>query len=281
MTLSIVTINFNNLEGLRKTTESVLSQTWHDYEWIIIDGGSTDGSKEFIEETVQNLKDSEFNPLTYWCSEPDKGIYNAMNKGITKANGEYVNFMNSGDKFYEINTLQGVFYKKHNADILYGDGIMVTSDKQEFITYPNPVSAINLYHSCILHQAMFVKTNLMKDGGFDESYKICADHAKWVELMLKGAIFEHINQTICIYDGNGISTQQVDFLFKEIDRIQKEKFPQPVRLLIEDYKKNVKFNPYLYKIKEIIDNGGFTFKLLRFFISLTDTFGKIKSYAKL
>ena len=91
MKFSIITINYNNVEGLRNTIKSVVNQTYTDYEFIIIDGGSTDGSVEVIKEYA--------NIITYWVSEPDKGIYNAMNKGIEVANGEYLNFMNSGDCF--------------------------------------------------------------------------------------------------------------------------------------------------------------------------------------
>ena len=90
MKLSIITINFNNLAGLKKTADSVISQTWKEFEWIIIDGGSTDGSKEFIVSLNDDLNRNGWNPITYWCSEPDKGIYNAMNKGIGKAKGEYL-----------------------------------------------------------------------------------------------------------------------------------------------------------------------------------------------
>lgn len=81
MKLSIITINYNNLQGLRNTFQSVISQTWQEFEWIVIDGGSTDGGKELLEEHQEKF--------SYWVSEPDKGIYNAMNKGISHANGEY------------------------------------------------------------------------------------------------------------------------------------------------------------------------------------------------
>ena len=112
MKLSIITVNLNNLEGLKKTYESVVCQTFTDYEWIVIDGGSTDGSREFIEQHQDKF--------AYWCSEPDKGIYNAMNKGIMRAKGEYLNFMNSGDCFACKETLAGVFNKPRKEDILYG-----------------------------------------------------------------------------------------------------------------------------------------------------------------
>src|SRR5690348_17657794 len=106
--LSIITINLNNVKGLQKTMESVFAQTFTDYEYIIIDGGSTDGS-------VSEIKKHQ-NKLVYWISENDKGIYNAMNKGIVKANGEYILFMNSGDYLYTDNTIKEVFQKSNNED---------------------------------------------------------------------------------------------------------------------------------------------------------------------
>ena len=89
MHLSIVTINYNNLSGLQKTIDSVLSQSFEDFEWIVIDGGSTDGSKELLEQYQEHF--------AYWCSVPDKGIYNAINKGIKLATGDIIGLLNSGD----------------------------------------------------------------------------------------------------------------------------------------------------------------------------------------
>ena len=89
--ISIITINYNNCEGLRRTIESVVNQTCRDFEYIIIDGGSTDGSVDVIKRYADNID--------YWVSEPDKGIYNAMNKGIRMATGDYVQILNSGDMF--------------------------------------------------------------------------------------------------------------------------------------------------------------------------------------
>ena len=97
MKLSIITVNLNNRDGLKKTIDSVISQTFKDFEWIVIDGGSTDGSRELIEQYV--------NHFAYWVSEPDKGVYNAMNKGVKKAKGEYLQFLNSGDWLRDENTV--------------------------------------------------------------------------------------------------------------------------------------------------------------------------------
>ena len=97
MKYSIITVNFNNKEGLRKTIESVIHQTFHDFEFIVIDGGSTDGSADVLKEYHTQID--------YWVSEPDGGIYQGMNKGIKKATGDYLNFMNSGDCFFAVDVL--------------------------------------------------------------------------------------------------------------------------------------------------------------------------------
>ena len=143
MTLSIITINYNNLEGLRKTIDSVISQTWHDFEWIIIDGGSTDGSKELIEETAKQLASSDFNPLSYWCSEPDKGIYNAMNKGVAVAKGQYCIFMNSGDCFYDKNVVKDIIEANISEDIVTG---AIQRDGNFIYNSPKHVSMRHFYH---------------------------------------------------------------------------------------------------------------------------------------
>ena len=101
MKFSIITINYNNCEGLRRTIESVVNQTCHDFEYIIIDGGSTDGSVDVIKQYADQID--------YWVSEPDKGIYNAMNKGVAVAKGEYCLFLNSGDSLHNNSALAKVF----------------------------------------------------------------------------------------------------------------------------------------------------------------------------
>src|SRR5574344_2795323 len=109
---SIITINRNNKNGLEKTTKSIISQLFTDYEFIVIDGGSTDGSADVIRKYATHI--------TYWISEPDKGIYNAMNKGITHAYGDYLNFMNSGDCFHSPAVLDEINRQLHDEDILIG-----------------------------------------------------------------------------------------------------------------------------------------------------------------
>lgn len=111
--ISIITINYNNASGLRKTIKSVIEQTHNDYEYIIIDGASNDSSKDIIQEHQQYIH--------YWCSEKDTGIYNAMNKGIQKASGEYLLFLNSGDALNDSMVLSDIQKLLSGEDIIYGD----------------------------------------------------------------------------------------------------------------------------------------------------------------
>lgn len=277
MTLSIITINYNNIEGLRKTIDSVLSQTWHDFEWIIIDGGSTDGSKELIEDTAKQLASSDFNPLSYWCSEPDKGIYNAMNKGIKHCNGEYINCMNSGDSFYDTHTLEKVFKVTYKAGVLYGDTLRIGKDTY-IETFPDTFDIYYLYHKCLCHQAMFVKTTLLQKNGFDEKYRICADYAKWIELSMNNIEFKHINHIICKFDGFGISAAYKELMKKENAKLFSELIPTHVTRLIKKHEEYVEYDAYYaFQAKEIIKHKGLTFRLFCFYIDFISYLKKIKT----
>ena len=202
MKLSIITINYNNSAGLQRTIESVLSQTWKDYEWIVIDGGSTDGSLDIIKKHASHF--------SWWCSEPDRGIYNAMNKGITHAKGEYLNFMNSGDCFYSSDSLLGLFKNTYIEDILICDAMYLYSGHE--IVFCDASSCNYDYdffmRGTLPHQASFFKrTTFDKFGNYDESLKIVADWKFFVEtIYYGGATTKYVPIKMCLYEGNGIST---------------------------------------------------------------------------
>jgi len=209
--LSIITVNFNNKDGLIDTAKSVINQTWTDYEWIIIDGGSTDGSVDVIKEYADKT-----DKLVYWCSEPDGGIYQGMNKGIDKANGEYCWFLNSGDYAYKNTTLAEIFDNKFDEDIIYGD-IYVKSPKETEMNNPsgfvrtkkrnihNPVNWAHL--EVIPHQASFIKKKLFDSIG---KYKIIYKHANDSEFFMN-AIFNYkastkrINVVFAVFMYDGVS----------------------------------------------------------------------------
>ena len=206
MKLSIITINLNNLEGLKKTYESIVCQTFTDYEWLVIDGGSTDGSREFIEQHQEKF--------AYWCSEPDNGIYNAMNKGIVRAKGEYLNFMNSGDCFACKETLAGVFMTSHSEDILYGympvgdiNGSFFPSNAMK-----DKVCWYDLYSNTFPHQASFIRRTLFDTVGlYDEGLKVVSD-SRWFAMAVLnyGATCKFLPYKIAIFEGKGLC-QTTDF----------------------------------------------------------------------
>lgn len=194
--LSIITINYNNCAGLRKTINSVVAQTFTDYEWIVIDGGSTDGSKELIEENS-----SQF---SFWCSEPDKGIYNAMNKGIDHANGEYYQFLNSGDAFINSHVLEKVFSCPSEADLLYGDYKL--GNHAYVKSFPEEITISYLLDDCINHQASFYKKTLFSSYRYDESFKIVSDWAYYFTLLLSGKTFQHLPFVIVEFEPDGVGS---------------------------------------------------------------------------
>lgn len=247
MTLSIVTINYNNLEGLRRTIDSILCQTWHDYEWIIIDGGSTDGSKELIEETANKLAASDFNPLSYWCSEPDKGIFNALNKGAQKAIGQYVNFLNSGDVYTGADVLEKVFRDKlYECDVIYGDWQDIA--KGELLNIWSSGSPLTLKQEliqCTCHQALFIYTDGLKKDPYDESYKMMADWCKNISWLMQGKKFVYVPVVICYYDLTGVSSQfDSETYLKEKNRMIAELFPSSL----------MPYYNYLLKGQDLIAN---------------------------
>lgn len=224
--LSIITINFNNLEGLKKTAESVINQTWKDFEWIIIDGGSTDGSKEYIINLNDNLNHSGWNPITYWCSEPDKGIYNAMNKGIAKASGEYLNFMNSGDCFYDSGTLDKVraYLEKGYIDIYYGELIFSNGTEEHTFNYPELPTTHYLVYRSLGHPTTFMKSSLLKEIGYCEDYTIVSDWEKFLKWFRQGRSFKHMDLVVAVFDTTGISTTNYDKLEEEKERVYLDVF---------------------------------------------------------
>lgn len=219
MQLSIITINYNNLEGLRRTINSVMTQTWRDFEWIIVDGGSTDGSKELIEQTAANPNSN----ISWWCCEPDKGVYNAMNKGIAHAQGEYLNFMNSGDYFYSSTTLNEIFLlvQKHEvADIYYGDHIRYDGKQEKLYKSPSPFPLSILLKYGINHQSTFIKRELFKEELYDESLKIVADWKLFVKWMLSGRRFQYVSIPICFFENGGLCTTQEGIIAQEKDAVK-------------------------------------------------------------
>lgn len=273
MQLSIITINYNNLEGLRRTINSVMTQTWRNFEWIIVDGGSTDGSKELIEQTAANPNSN----ISWWCSEPDKGVYNAMNKGIGHAKGEYLNFMNSGDCFFEQNTLKLVFEgKEYNADVLYGDYGYLDRNFIK-IEAPDSLSLDFIRDGNICHQAIFQKRDSLGTPYYDEQYKIYADWKKWRDSLILGFSFIHIPLVICICERGGISQTSKEKIQCDREKFLKS-FPREVLNLINTNRK-LKEQMNSYPVCKVIyhyNKGGFYKFVIKCALFFLDLISKIR-----
>lgn len=189
MRFSVITVCYNSANCITRTINSVLGQSFTDYEYIIIDGQSSDGTQCVI----NSLKNDHIQML----SEKDYGIYDAMNKGINMARGDYVIFMNAGDYFSDNKVLECIhifFQSNETVDVLYGNTILISSDKLKLYR-PLPLSRLK-YGMIASHQSTFVKTAVLKSNLFDLQYKLAADYNQLSGLYLKGFSFEYVNRSI-------------------------------------------------------------------------------------
>ena len=194
MKLSIITINRNNAGGLKKTIESVVSQTFDNIEYIIIDGASTDKSIDVI----LSHKDK----ISYWVSEPDTGIYNAMNKGIRKANGDYLLFLNSGDYLVDETVIESVFVERPQSDIVCCRCNVSQDGKVIWVSNPpQRVTFATLFFQGLNHQSTFIKRSLFMDLGlYDESLiVITSDHEAHAAFLKLSPKQKHFVEKIPLY----------------------------------------------------------------------------------
>lgn len=225
MILSIITINLNDQTGLEKTITSVISQSFKNYEFIIIDGKSIDDSVNII------LKYKEH--INYWISEKDTGIYNAMNKGISKAHGKYCLFLNSGDFLHSSTVLEELFSNRFDEDII-SCGLQTFSEKEQRIKLPpRNITLYSLIHSSLSHQSTLIKREVFeKVGYYHENYKIMSDWCFFVEaLILYNCTYRAFDLILSYFNCYGISSMAVETEHKESQIYLKQKFPR----IIDDY----------------------------------------------
>ena len=260
MRFSIITINFNNKDGLKRTINSVLCQTCIDYEFIIIDGGSTDGSVEVIKENESQI--------TYWVSEKDNGVYHAMNKGVAQAHGDYCIFMNSGDCFHSPDALSSVL--NYQEDIICG----------QVSTFPSghhkpTISLVDLLRISLPHQAMFIKRDLLIKHPYDEEYKILSDWKFCIEnLVIDNCSFRNIEVVIADYESGGISSNSNGLLAKERADILREMFPARI---LADYERMVPVDDELVDLSLILTKTDGIRKLAKRIIKFVLLFSNKKS----
>lgn len=213
--ISIITVCFNSVNILEQTIMSVTNQLYDNIEYIIIDGGSKDG-------TVDIIKKHE-SKITYWVSEPDNGIYDAMNKGIKHATGEWINFMNAGDSFASFDIISTIFIKNYsilkNKSAIYGDSIVCISLGEKYSKCIKPFWKDESFipDKGFSHQSSFVRSDYAKLHPFDTSFKICADFKMLYDLYkADNKSFVYIPFAIAKYEvENGFSKQNATLAYKE------------------------------------------------------------------
>jgi glycosyltransferase involved in cell wall biosynthesis len=253
--LSIITINLNDVYGLRKTINSVFSQNNSNYEFIIIDGGSKDGS---LDEIYINS-----DKINFWVSEPDKGIYNAMNKGILKAKGEYLLFLNSGDFLFHENVLNEIQDYLNNFDLIYGN---LMEDKNKLLikhTFPKKLSFKYFLLGTIPHPCTFIKRTLFdKVGLYNEKFKIVSDWEFFIKAVcIFNSSYIYVEKSISVINTFGLSytPENADLIAKEKETTLSTYFSD----VIKDYHASLKpdllwklksrFKGISVKIKEILN----------------------------
>lgn len=244
MKISIITINYNNAEGLEKTLKSVVEQSYSDYEYIVIDGNSTDGSVGIIKKYADKI--------SYWLSEPDTGVYNAMNKGIKKAQGEYLSFMNSGDYFVNNNVLKSIFDgENYTIPILRGNFISDygTHQEQRNNLGDKDITIYDLYTQSLCHQAVFLhKTLFTRYGYYNENLKLVADWEHNLKAILAGEQTLHLQTEVAVYDMNGLSSNE-ELTNKERQLVIETVIPKAIRTDYEklfELEKKVNFSQHYF-----------------------------------
>lgn len=260
--VSIITVNYNDKPGLAKTISSVLSQTSQNYEFVVMDGGSTDGSTELLNQYKDRIDIA--------VSEKDSGVFNAMNKAIKAASGEFLIFMNGGDIFYDERVLEEVIpMLTHQADIYYGDNYKETpGGSKRLKTYPEKLDFSFFYSSSINHQSTFIRRSLFeKYFYYNEEYRIAADWEFFIYTICKENVpYKYLKKTIAIYDFTGISSnsKSSELFIKEKSQTIRKYFPA----FADDYKQVSELNSKRFLQFQHIKNHPFAWKILKGFISL-------------
>jgi glycosyltransferase involved in cell wall biosynthesis len=242
--ISIITINYNNATGLEKTIQSVTTQNYGSIEYFVIDGDSADDSKEVIKRYTDKI--------SYWVSEPDRGIYHAMNKGIQVATGDYLLFINSGDTLMNAEVISNAAALGLDTDLVYGNLLFVKGDKKT-LWKPSPIlTAESFFTSSIPHPATFIKRDLFATVGlYNEANLIVSD---WEFFLLAtcryNCSYRYIDLLITAFCEEGISSNPENFskISDEREVVLKHHFS----FFLEDYKKHRLVAEELRKAKSFL-----------------------------
>ena len=199
MRVSVITVCFNAIQGIEKTISSVLSQSYPEIEYIVIDGGSKDGTVDVIRKYEDRVG--------YFVSEPDGGIYDAMNKGVRVATGEWITFLNAGDTYYDSQSIEAVFSHEIpiDVDVVYGNQVHSYS-YGKFVRKQLPLTFFS-EGMPFGHESSFVRAKVMKHSGFDTRYRIAADYNFFYHLYMSGGHFMPVDVIVADFESaEGVSS---------------------------------------------------------------------------
>ena len=216
--LSVITVCYNSSGVLSPTMDSLLSQTWTEFEYLVIDGASTDGTCRLLEEARSSFLQKNI-PFRF-TSEPDQGIYDAMNKGVRMARGQWLLFLNAGDLLAAPDVLESIFSVPAHGQIIYGDTLCIYQGRQKL--YPAlPLDHLQ-WEMAFCHQSVFVERQLLTEHPYDITYRVCADHHFFLSMYLQGVTFDYRPMPVSIYEIAGYSDQNKWISHQEKKRMQKE-----------------------------------------------------------
>ena len=235
--LTVITVCYEAAEDIERTLHSVLTQRFTDYEYVIVDGGSRDGTLEKIRTMEAPLRE-RCRDVTV-ISEPDKGIYDAMNKGLKQARGEWVLMLNAGDILADPLVLEDVFAgKEYEEDVLYGDAVLRDLYRGRELYKAFPAMALEEMAQGLpfCHQAAFARRSLLEKYPFDTRFSISADYDQFLRAWMEGALFRHIPRVTAIFDCGGVCLRKPHVTMAQCDQIRKYRNfqgnpPSPLRRL--------------------------------------------------
>lgn len=259
MRLTIITVCYNDKVGLGCTLKSIENQTYKDFQYIVIDGASIDGSAELLEQ-YEDIID-------YQISEKDAGIYDAMNKGIKLAEGEYCLFLNAGDTLYSRNTIEKVIPMLGDADFISGDTICTFSDgRTRLWKAVNRVSVYMMAIYSLSHQATFIRTSMLKERPYREDLKIVSDWEQmFYELVLKDKSYKRIDIKICKFAQGGISSTNTTLREAERQIVLNEYFSKKMQ-------SDIAHPNLLVRIATLADEGSRYYEVLELVVRIVRKF---------
>lgn len=220
--LTVITVCYEAAADIEKTLQSVLAQRFTDYEYVIVDGGSRDGTLEIIQAFKEPLRE-RCRGVTV-ISEPDEGIYDAMNKGIRQARGEWVLMLNAGDTLADSLVLEDIFAgKDYEADVLYGDAVLRDRHRGREVFKAFPAMALSEMAQGLpfCHQAAFARRSLLEKYPFETRFSISADYDQFLRAWMEGASFLHLPRVVAIFDCGGVCLRQPHVTMAQCDEVRK------------------------------------------------------------